>query len=51
MRSVPLIEKKFSMPVGDFNSEEACQVAVSQNMKHMPPGDEAETLTVRELVQ
>jgi hypothetical protein len=36
------------MTVSDVNSEEACQIAVSQAMKHMRPDAEPEKLTVED---
>lgn len=36
------------MTVTDVNSEEACQIAVSQAMKHMRPDAEPEKLTVED---
>lgn len=36
------------MTVTDVNSEEACQIAVSQAMKHMRPDRDPEALTVEE---
>ncbi len=36
------------MTVSDINSEEACQIAVSQAMKHMRPDNESEMLNVEQ---
>jgi len=36
------------MTVADINTEEACQIAVSQAMKHMPPDTESEVLNVEQ---
>lgn len=36
------------MPVSDVNSEEACQIAVSQAMKHMRPDSEPEILNAED---
>jgi len=36
------------MTVADVNSEEACQISVSQAMKHMRPDSEPEKLTVED---
>ena len=36
------------MTVTDINTEEACQVAVSQAMKHMRPDEVTESLNVEE---
>lgn len=42
------ILKRISMPVSEVNSEEACQIAVSQAMKHMRPDSEPELLNVED---
>jgi hypothetical protein len=36
------------MTVTDINTEEACQVSVSQAMQHMRPDKESEVLSVEE---
>lgn len=37
------------MTVSDINSEEMCQVSVSQAMKHMRPDKESEILNVEDV--
>lgn len=40
--------RNFFMPVSDVNTEEACQIAVSQAMKHMRPDSEPELLSAED---